>query len=130
MPDWHSMIKVNLSFQGLEDRHLAVRWDDCKKWFKENIEGKYLVDESDLVEVSGLYNKFDHFNISTERYENDTHKAYLIKSSIEPIKKESEADILRDFIRGAEEAKQTLTMDSFIDHFKERAKAVLERDGE
>jgi len=52
------------------------------------------------------------------------HTALLI--NLQPIKKETAEDVLRDMIEGSESAKQTLTMDKFIDHFKSRAKAVLE----
>lgn len=76
---------------------------NLNRWFDENLgEGKYVIDESDLVEVRDSLDSGELTYEATWRqgYCRDisTHKAYLIKSSIEPIVKETEIDLLKQFV--------------------------------
>ena len=87
MPDFH---KLRLGVLGYGERSNIVRW------FKENIEGKYLVDESELIEVEGR--QFDNalvFGKGEHEIRNADKKAHLIKSSIRTIKQDSPEDVLR-----------------------------------
>lgn len=73
-----------------------VSADDLERVLSE---GKRIVDESDLEEVWDLGNGEWFAPSNTEkissRYEN---KAYLIKSSIQPIKKETAEDLLCEML--------------------------------
>lgn len=101
--------------------------ENLRAWFDENIEGKYLVDKSDLVEVFSYKYTDDSNGNWSEKYDllEDTHKAYLIKSSIEPIKKESPADILKDLVNWLDQGSL-----SKHDNLYLRAKAALECERE
>ena len=94
----------------------SINADTLNTWFNKNIEGKYLFDESDLVEVFS-YKYSDNSNGNwSEKYDllEDTHKAYLIKSSIEPIKKESLKDVVSEIL---EFTKINDLGDNYIDRF-------------
>lgn len=64
----------------------VIQWRDFNLWFDMNLKDCYVVREDELVRVSGTECPrgwcFDSF-----KDDSDTHQAYLIKSSIEEIKK-------------------------------------------
>lgn len=97
----------------------SINADTLNTWFNKNIEGKYLFDESDLVEVFSYKYTDDSNGNWSEKNDllEDTHKAYLIKSSIEPIKKETPKEVLQKIVNlhddinqfKDEEAKELIT---------------------
>lgn len=103
-------------------------WTLCfDRWFDEITKGKILIDESDLVEVKGQNNN-DHKIWCTE-FKDAPYKAYLIKSSIEPIKRESLEDVARELLLAVEKAKGSLEEPSInlnVDDYLARLGKALE----
>lgn len=119
------------------DFHDANKIDgkDFRDWFQENVEPtNKLLREG--VEVTGQIpnGELKEAEWGSTVYGNDcdTHKALLI--NIKPIKQktreEKAIELLEEIVNGADKAKQTLTMVKFIDHYKMKAKKLLESKNE
>lgn len=96
-------------------------------WIKE-CEGKYLVDEPDLIEFTG-YKECDKWLMGDESHEDDTHKCLVIKSSIGPIQREKIEDIVDDLVNGNyPSVDSNLGALWMLNDFKERFKKALEAE--
>ena len=108
----------------LDDR---ISQEAFQKWFDTTLEDHYAVHKDDLVRVTGqnVDDGIDQAEWGHHKYKcgSDTHQAYLIKSSIEPLKQETCADVLRRLIIVAEENRSLLPTGQWV----EQAKAALSR---
>lgn len=96
---------------------------DFSRWFK-NIENKYLVDKSDLVEVYAHNElKYDPLEWIVDCEGVYNKKAYLIKSSIELIKQDTAEAVLKDLVRADEDYQYT---EHLSKELYNRAKAILD----
>ena len=91
-------------------------------WFELNLKGKYIVDPADLVEVYSAGEFTNGASSWSKAYADCTHKALLIKSSIQPIKQETCRDVLKALV--ACEHGPTTELWKVLD----RAKAALDRE--
>lgn len=114
-PDWKRLIVT-------EGEHTPELLN-LNVWFAENIAPYEFYKPEDAVEVYGRRNEMQdnmYFNFDEKEYIIDTHKALLI--NIEPIKKETAEDVLRDFVR---EWDKPMSSEKKLDHILDRAKALL-----
>jgi hypothetical protein len=110
-PDWDE-----LYFDGQGSTSHKDAYGRLDKWFDATLKDHYAVHKDDLIEIRGQNNK-DHKLWCTD-FKDAPYKAYLIKSSIEPTKQETCADVLREILQDY----KSITYGQI-----KRAKAALER---
>ena len=103
------------------------------EWFDTHLAGKVVVDKSDLVAMEGyglndtsrkwFTTQEPRMMFMGDKTGDFTHKAYLIKSSIEAIKKESCEDVLMDIVNNYVSVNETF--EGSIMQMINRAKAAL-----
>lgn len=123
-PDWSTIVKLDWIDNGYT---IAYEHKRLNNWFAENIKGKLLIDREDLVE----YYASAETGMLWDRVkdDDDTHKSLLIRSSIQPIEKDSFEKLVRD--RHKYESSQDSHKDWDLENsFEERAKALLEKKEE
>ena len=109
-PDWQMIC------ESLHTENDYLREDHVNRWFDTHIEPHNKLIESAVEVYAHNPNKqLTPDNWKSVKYDQDTHRAYLI--GIEPIKKDTAEDVLRDIVN------KDLT--NFKDIWM-RAKAVLE----
>ena len=104
-PNWSHMVTV----------------DTLDGWFDAHVEPINKMLEAG-VEVYATRNRPEWLN---NKFEDTPHKALLI--NIEPIKQETAADVLRDFVNDMSQYEHHTTQ---ITPYIQRAKAALEREDE
>ena len=89
-------------------------------WFDTNLKDYYAVHKDDLVRVYGpMEFSLDNTDPLNKRHIKYGHQAFLIKSSIEPIKKESAEDILSDMMTIIESGKDPEAWGELYDRTKQ-----------
>lgn len=119
-PDW---LGNAIDIMNVTKRPYHFDADYIDEWFTANLEGKWIVSPDDLVDLIGYEHGYEHdygFNFTTSKESTGDLKAYLIKSSIEPIKQETCRDVLAALLEDA----------SVPCDWTTRIKAALSREGE
>lgn len=104
-----------------------------QEWFDTHLKDHYAVSKDDLDRVVSDDTKIwsnDPYQI-VEHERDIKHQAFLIKSSIEPIKKDTAEDVLREIVScyGKDDEKYVLHI-SEVWELIERARRILEQDDE
>ena len=99
-PDWDKLLKVPPGWT------LAASIVKLNEWFAENIKGKLVIDPSDVVEVYQERKLMDSLWDTKQEAGavNYDTKALLIRSSIQPIEKDSFEKLVRDFAKKGSQA--------------------------
>jgi hypothetical protein len=109
-----------------KDKHSIQQVLD--NWFDTHLKDHYAVHKNDLIRVYAKsqypLDKLDFWSGDFE----GTHQAYLIKSSIEPIKQETAEDILRDLYEAIDHGAIKTVDDVWQFLRKRNAKAALSRE--
>ena len=104
-----------------------------QEWFDTHLKDHYAVHKDDLVRVYARTPEEPLVWVTYEKKDDipDSHQAYLIKSSIEPIKKDTAEDVLREIVScyGKDDEKYVLHI-SEVWELIERARRILEQDDE
>ena len=108
------MKKINKSICGIS-----------QELFNKDFAGRYLIEPDDLVEIyqDKRVSDYAYFNQVPEI--NRTHKAFLIKSSIEPIEKDSFEKLTKSL---CVQLDSVGVNDADLTKYYERAKALLQSE--
>ncbi len=99
---------------------------DCWTFKEDDIKGRYIIEPDDLVEAEGQIKEINgkQYFCATQIGNTGTHKCKVIKSSIQPIEKDSWEKIGKDYYKTYRN--WNLSDDTFL----KRAKALLQSECE